>query len=153
MSGKWTPASRVGSVPVHRVGAITAGEHENLPAHWCIHFPDHLVGHKSALGEFEQTVMLAILQLGDHAYAPNIAQHLEATIDRSVSRGALYSCLHQLERKGFLRWRVDAPTPERGGHARRFYQVSARGLRALRISREAQLMLWRGLEGILGTTK
>jgi PadR family transcriptional regulator PadR len=116
-------------------------------------FSDHLVGRKSVLGEFEQTVMLAILQLGDDAYAPSIARHLEATIDRSVSRGALYSCLNQLERKGFLRWRVDAPTPERAGHARRFYQVSARGVRALRIARESQLMLWRGLEGILGATK
>jgi len=49
-------------------------------------FPDHLVGRKSVLGEFEQTVMLAILQLGDDAYAPNIARHLDETIDRS--RGA-----------------------------------------------------------------
>jgi DNA-binding PadR family transcriptional regulator len=111
------------------------------------------VGHKTVLGEFEQTVMLAILQLGDDAYAPNITEHLETTIDRSVSRGALYSCLNQLERKGFLRWRVEAPTPERGGHARRFYQVSARGVRALRITRESQLILWQGLEGILGTMK
>ena len=111
------------------------------------------MGHKSVLGEFEQTVMLAILQLGDQAYAPNIARHLEETVDRSVSRGALYSCLNQLEQKGLLRWRLDAPTPERGPHARRFYEVSARGLRALRTAREAQLILWRGLEGILGTTK
>ena len=66
---------------------------------------------KIILGEFEQTVMLAILQLGDDAYAPNIARHLEDTIDRSVSRGALYSCLNQLEHKGFLRYRIDSPTP------------------------------------------
>ncbi len=116
-------------------------------------FAQTFVGRKSILGEFEQTVMLAILQLGDDAYAPNIARHLDATIDRSVSRGALYSCLNQLERKGLLRWRLDAPTPERAGHARRFYQVSARGVRAVRIVRDSQLMLWRGLEGILGTAK
>lgn len=115
-------------------------------------FQTNLVGHKSVLGGFEQTVMLAILQLGDEGYAPNIARHLEETVDWSISRGALYSCLNQLERKGFLRWRLDAPTPERGGHARRFYQVSARGVRALRIARERQLILSQGLEGILGTT-
>jgi len=108
------------------------------------------VSRKSILGEFEQTVMLAILQLGDDAYAPSIARHLEASIGRSVSRGALYSCLNQLERKGLLRWRVDASTPERAGHSRRFYQVSARGVRALRLARESQLILWRGLEEILG---
>ena len=108
------------------------------------------MGHKGFLGEFEQTVMLAILQLGDRAYAPGIAQHLETSISRSVSRGALYSCLNQLERKGFVRWRLDEPTTERGGHSRRFYKVTAGGVRAVRTAREGQLILWRGLEGILG---
>lgn len=111
------------------------------------------MSHKGFLGEFEQTVLLAILQLDEHAYAPRIAQYLEASIDRSVSRGALYSCLNQLERKGYLRWRVDEPTPERGGHSRRFYQVTARGVRALRTSREGVLTLWQGLEGLLGPAK
>ena len=105
------------------------------------------------LREFEQTVLLAILQLGKRAYAPVIARHLESGIDRAVTRGALYSCLNQLERKGYLRWRLDEPTEERGGHARRFYEVSARGLRALRASRERQLIMWKGLEGILGPAK
>jgi PadR family transcriptional regulator, regulatory protein PadR len=108
------------------------------------------VGHREFLGEFEQTILLTILQLGDHAYAPGIAQHLATSIDRSVSRGALYSCLNQLERKGFVRWRLDEPTPSRGGHSRRFYQVTARGVRTLRTAREGQLILWRGLERILG---
>ena len=31
------------------------------------------MGHHSFLGEFEQTVMLAILQLGERAHAPEIA--------------------------------------------------------------------------------
>lgn len=111
------------------------------------------MGHKGFLGEFEQVVLLAILQLGERAYAPEIAHHLATTIDRSVSRGALYSCLNQLERKGLLRWRLDEPTEERGGHARRFYSVTARGVRALRVAREGQLLLWRGLESILGPAK
>lgn len=111
------------------------------------------MGHKSPVGEFEQTILLAILRLGEHAYAPDIARHLEATIDRSVSRGALYSCLQQLERKEFVEWRLDEPTPERGGHSRRLYQVTAPGVSALRASRQGLLTLWRGLEGILGPAK
>ena len=110
------------------------------------------MGHKGFLGEFEQTVMLAILQLSDRAYAPEIAEHLESSIQRSVTRGALYSCLNQLERKGLVRWRLDEPTPQRGGHARRFYRVTASGVQALRAAREGQLILWRGLERILGGT-
>lgn len=108
------------------------------------------MGHKGFLGEFEQTVMLTVLQLREQAYAPDIAHHLETSIQRSVTRGALYSCLNQLERKGFLAWRLDEPGEDRGGHARRFYQVTASGVQALRAAREGQLILWRGLEGILG---
>lgn len=108
------------------------------------------MSHKGFLGEFEQTVLLSILQLADRAYAPGIAQHLETSINRTVSRGALYSCLNQLERKGLVRWRLDEPAAERSGHARRFYRVTASGVRALRTAREGQLILWRGLEGILG---
>lgn len=111
------------------------------------------MGRRSVLGEFEQTVMLSVLQLGDEAYAPSIARHLEKQIDRGVTRGALYSCLNQLERKGFLRWRLEEPTPQRGGHARRFYQVTARGLRAVRAWRDNQLILWQGLERVLGPVK
>lgn len=111
------------------------------------------MGRNSFIGEFEQMVLLAILQLDGDAYAPNIAQHLEASIDRTVSRGALYSCLNQLERKGLLRWRLDEPTPQRGGHTRRFYRVTAPGVRALRASRDGLLTLWQGLETILGPAK
>jgi DNA-binding PadR family transcriptional regulator len=111
------------------------------------------MGHKSFLGEFEQTVMLAILQLGDRAHGPEIARHLEESIDRSVTRGALYSCLNQLERKEYVRWRLGDAGPDRGGHARRLYKVSAAGVRALRAAREGQLILWRGLEGVLGPAK
>lgn len=108
------------------------------------------MGHRTFLGEFEQTVLLAILQLGDRAYAPGIATHLETSIGRSVTRGALYSCLNQLERKRLIRWRLDEPDLDRGGHARRFYRVTAGGVRSLKQARDGQMILWRGLEGILG---
>ena len=45
------------------------------------------------------------------------------------------------------------PTPERGGRAKRFYQVSAQGVRALQTARNAMLKLWKGLESVLGKTR
>jgi len=111
---------------------------------------DGTLGHKGHVGEFEQVVLLAILQLGERAHAPRVAKHLESTIGRKVTRGALYSCLNQLEKKDFLEWTEDVPTPERGGHTRRLYEVTGAGLRALRLSREGLLTLWRGLDDVLG---
>jgi len=108
------------------------------------------MNQKTFLGEFEQMVLLAILQLGDTSYGPGIGQELERRAGRSVSRGALYSALGRLEKKGYLEWTSEAPTPERGGHPRRLFRVVEPGLEALRASRAALLNLWAGLDEVLG---
>jgi PadR family transcriptional regulator PadR len=108
------------------------------------------MGSKSFLGEFEQMVLLAILQCGDRAFGPAISAELETRARRSVSRGALYSALRRLTKKGYLRWHLEPPTPERGGHAARRFEVTDEGVRALRSCRAALLNLWTGLEDVLG---
>jgi DNA-binding PadR family transcriptional regulator len=101
------------------------------------------------IGEFEQMVLLAVLQLGDGAYGPAIRSLIERRARRTVARGALYTALERLEAKGCLRSRMGDPTPERGGRARRYFTVSAEGLRALRASRTAMARLAEGLESAL----
>jgi PadR family transcriptional regulator, regulatory protein PadR len=41
--------------------------------------------------------------------------------------------------------RIGSPTAERGGRAKRFFHVTARGVRAARDTRRALVALWRGL--------
>jgi PadR family transcriptional regulator, regulatory protein PadR len=102
------------------------------------------------LGEFEHMVLLAILQLGEGAYAPSVAAELERSAGRSVSRGALYSSLGRLEDKGFLHWELEAPGPDRGGHSKRRFGLTQSGLAAVRTYRAALLRLWANLDGVLG---
>jgi DNA-binding PadR family transcriptional regulator len=102
------------------------------------------------LGEFEQIVLLAILRLGDDAYAIPIRQEIEERTGRSVARGALYTALERLEGKRCLRSRMGQPLPERGGRSRRYFTVTAAGMAAIRTSRRQLLRLWQGLEGRLG---
>src|SRR5438046_1007869 len=71
---------------------------------------------------------------------------------RRIARGALYTALERLEIKGFVRSRMGEPLPERGGRARRYFTVTAAGLRALRHSRHVLLGLWDGLESKLGAS-
>ena len=106
---------------------------------------------KAFIGEFEQMVLLAILQRGDQAYAIDIRNELERSAGRSVSRGALYRTFDRLEAKGYLEWKMenDHPVPERGGHPMRRFHVTSRGLDALRASRSALLKLWSGVESLL----
>lgn len=101
------------------------------------------------LGEFEQIVLLAILRLGDDAYAIPIREEITNRTGRSVARGALYTALERLEAKRCVRSRMSGPLPERGGRSRRYFAVTPAGLSAVRSSRQSLLRLWQGLEGTL----
>src|ERR671912_88076 len=54
------------------------------------------------LGEFEQIVLLGVLQCGGGAYGVPIWKELEARTGRSVSLGAVYKTLDRLEGKGYV---------------------------------------------------
>ena len=101
------------------------------------------------LGELEQIVLLAVLRLGDQAYAVPILDQIEKQTGRTIARGALYTALDRLEAKGCLRSRLGEPLAERGGRARRYFAVTPAAVRALKQSRLALMRLWNGLEQIL----
>ena len=101
------------------------------------------------LGEFEHIVLLAILRLGEDAYAVPIADEITRCTGREVSRGSIYITLDRLETKGYLRSWLGDPTPERGGRAKRYYALRPRAVAALRDSRRALVSFWKGLEGEL----
>ena len=101
---------------------------------------------KNFLGEFEQMVLLAVLQLKEGAYAPRIAQQLEESAGRTVSRGALYTALDRLKNKGMVRWSIEAATSDRGGLPKRRFEVTSAGVECLKDSRAALMNLWSGLE-------
>lgn len=91
------------------------------------------------IGEFEELVLLAILSQGENAYGVPIRQALEEATGRSVAIGSLYTTLSRLEEKGLVQSRVGEPTAERGGRAKRYYEVkgSARStLREVQAARE-----------------
>ena len=102
------------------------------------------------LGEFEQLVLLSIMRLGADASGVTVARELEARASRSVARGALYTTLDRLEDKGLVRWKLAPGGDARGRVPRRIYTVSARGVTALRASREVLRSMWSGLEDVLG---
>ena len=101
------------------------------------------------VGEFEYTVLLAVMHLGADAYAVPMRALLEDRTGRPVARGALYTALERLEAKNCLRSRMGDPTPERGGRARRYFTVTPMGMRALRSTHAALARLSRGLEALL----
>jgi DNA-binding PadR family transcriptional regulator len=95
------------------------------------------------LTDLELMLVLAILRVGDEAYGVQIAREIEVTCGRRVLLGAAYAALDRLEHNGLVRSRIGDPTRERGGRAKRFFQVTARGLRAAKETQEALVALWR----------
>jgi PadR family transcriptional regulator PadR len=102
------------------------------------------------IGELEQLLLLAILQCGEDAYTVSIRRVLADRCRRRIARGALYTSLDRLEAKGLVSSRMGEPLAIRGGRARRYFTVTAAGIKALRSTRAAVANLSLGLESVLG---
>ena len=88
------------------------------------------------IGEFEQMVLLAVLQRGQRANGYEVRKELELVADRPVSKGAFYITLNRLEEKGYLTWEVREPTEARSRLPQRHFAVTPDGLDQLRRSRK-----------------
>jgi len=86
---------------------------------------------RTALGDFEQLILLALVRLGPDAYGVTIRREIETRTGRAISPGALYTALDRMEKRGFVSSRLGEPTAERGGKRKRQYSVEAAGERAL----------------------
>ena len=86
------------------------------------------------LGAFEQLVLAALVRLRDEAYGMAVRQEIAERTGRDVAIGAVYATLDRLEQKGYVVSRTGEATPERGGKAKRYFDLTAEGEQALRDS-------------------
>src|SRR3954462_3157349 len=98
------------------------------------------------LGELEQIVLLAVLQVGEEAYGVPVHDELRRRTGHDVTLGAIYKTLSRLEAKGFAISHVGAPTAARGGRRKRCYTVTPAGKRALRTTLHALRHMASGLD-------
>ena len=98
------------------------------------------------LGAFEQAVLLAVWNLADEAYGRAILRGAQSALDRHAAAGAVYATLDRLEQKGLIASRLEPGTPVRAGRARRYYRLTAAGIKALNESKAAMEHMWRGAE-------
>jgi DNA-binding PadR family transcriptional regulator len=101
------------------------------------------------LGELEHLLLLAILKCDGNAYTVPIRAMLAEQGRRRLSRGALFTSLDRLEAKGLVRSRMGDPVAVRGGRARRYFEVTGAGFKALRSARAALATLSEGLDAVL----
>jgi PadR family transcriptional regulator, regulatory protein PadR len=106
------------------------------------------MGEHTYLGEFELTLLLTILRLGDEAYGVPLSRELAQQRGRDVSVGSVYAALDRLEAKGFVASYLGESTPERGGRAKRYFRVTRQGLRAVHETRRILTKLWQSLPSL-----
>ena len=97
------------------------------------------------LGTFEQTVMLAIVRLGEGAYGRAVLKEVQDRVQRDVAAGAVHATLDRLEKKRLISSRLEPGSAIRSGRARRFYRLQAAGVHALNDARATVETLWHGL--------
>ena len=108
---------------------------------------------RTYLGEFEQLLLFALLQLGeDDAYGSRIRDAIEARTGRTVSPGAVYTALDRLEGRGLVSSVLGEPTPQRGGKRKRYYRIEPQGTDLLRRSHDAITSMAKGLVPKLRTS-
>jgi PadR family transcriptional regulator PadR len=102
------------------------------------------------LGSFELMVMLTLIRLGDDAYGVTISTALEEQTGREVLLGSVYATLERLAGKGLVSSSLGNPTPERGGRAKRYFRITAKGLRELRGAQRVLTALWKNIPELKG---
>ena len=100
---------------------------------------------RSQLGDLEELVLLALLRLGENAYGAAIREELKQRADRAVSVSTIYVTLMRLEAKGYVRSWMGEPTGERGGKAKRYFEIRPEGTDALEATRTIRERMWEGV--------
>jgi DNA-binding PadR family transcriptional regulator len=94
------------------------------------------------IGEFEEIVLLSIMVLESEAYGVSIERYIIENIGRSVSLGAMRSALDRLEQKGYLESQFGEPTAVRGGKRKKFFEITAEGLKVVEDVKNVREKLW-----------
>ena len=97
------------------------------------------------IDKVEELVLLAVIRLGSDAYGFTIQREIAERSGRDLAFATLYRVLDRLEVRGCVSSHVGEATPERGGRAKRFFDVTADGLRVLRQEKEAMGRMWTGV--------
>jgi PadR family transcriptional regulator len=104
------------------------------------------------LGGFELLVLLALIRIGDEAYGVPISEAIEESSGKDVAMGSVYITLERLGQKGLVSSRLGEPTAERGGRAKTYFRITAKGLREVRQARRTLMNLWQGVPQLQGGT-
>jgi PadR family transcriptional regulator PadR len=100
---------------------------------------------RNSTGNLDLITMLVLIRLDEEAYGVSISREIKQTIGQEIALGTIYAVLERLERNGLASSTLGESTPERGGRAKRYFRITAKGLREVNRLRRAFGKLWQGV--------
>ncbi len=98
------------------------------------------------LGEAEQLILLAAWRVGEQANAAAIRKEVESRGGRTLTVSSIYVTLMRLQDKGYVTSGLSDPMPVRGGKAKRYFSVTAKGISILHETRRRMERMWEGMD-------
>jgi PadR family transcriptional regulator PadR len=96
------------------------------------------------LSRQEELVLLSIWQLKGNAYGVTIREYISELTGKYWSIGAIYVPLDRLWEKGLVESYQGPTEKKRGGRSKRFFQVTAEGMKLLQEIKHVQDAIWKG---------
>ena len=95
------------------------------------------------LGEFEELILTMVGILKEEAYGNAIVGEVKTQLDRKVNLSAVHVTLYRLEDKGLVKSYMGGATNERGGRRKRYFELTAAGIKVLQSLQEQRMKLWK----------
>jgi len=96
--------------------------------------------------DVDEIILMAVLRQQGNAYGVSIQKTIAERTGRNITFGVMYSALDGLEAAGFVRSRLGEPTAERGGRAKRYFKITAAGMKALNQNHQERAKMLEGLD-------
>lgn len=90
----------------------------------------------------EELVLLTLWKMNDEKYGVNIRKFLSDMTGKYWSIGSVYVPLDRLETKGYVKSYLGNATAERGGKAKRYYEMTEDGLEQLSEIQKVYAAFW-----------
>jgi DNA-binding PadR family transcriptional regulator len=96
------------------------------------------------LSRIDELILVSIWKLGREAYGMAIREEIIKATGVNWLLGAIYGPLGRLHRQKLVTTIKGEPTPERGGRAKVYYELTPAGKAALKTIREVSAEMWKG---------
>lgn len=101
------------------------------------------------LSRSEELILLAICKLNDNAYCVPILDSIQGVSDKKWTLGGIYVPLYRLERNGYVTSVLGESSAERGGKSKRIYEITKKGVAALKEVKKVENSMWEGVPEII----